>query len=134
MIKTGKNCCVLNGTFDEIYVRNWQCDTEMSDDSPRPVQNKVIKKYVDERLEAISANLDSMDKTLDQVTDLEHQVLLLVYMIQMGIYNKIYILNIILELLQFIQIIKSMETFVLLKLEFHNLFTKKLFQNHLTNQ
>ena len=68
MIKTGKNCCVLNGTFDEIYVRNWQCDTEMSDDSPRPVQNKVIKKYVDERLEAISANLDSMDKTLDQVT------------------------------------------------------------------
>ena len=70
MIKTGKNCCVLNGTFDEIYVRNWQCDTEMSDDSPRPVQNKVIKKYVDERLEATSANLDSMDKTLDQVTEM----------------------------------------------------------------
>lgn len=70
MIKTGKNCCVLNGTFDEIYVRNWQCDTEMSDDSPRPVQNKVIKKYVDERLEEISANLDSMDKTLDQVTEM----------------------------------------------------------------
>ena len=70
MIKTGKNCCVLNGTFDEIYVRNWQCDTEMSDDSPRPVQNKVIKKYVGERLEAISANLDSMDKTLDQVTEM----------------------------------------------------------------
>ena len=70
MIKTGKNCCVLNGTFDEIYVRNWQCDTEMSDDSPRPVQNKIIKKYVDERLETISANLDSMDKTLDQVTEM----------------------------------------------------------------
>lgn len=70
MIKTGKNCCVLNGTFDEIYVRNWQCDTEMSDDSPRPVQNKVIKKYVDERLEEISTNLDSMDKTLDQVTEM----------------------------------------------------------------
>ena len=70
MIKTGKNCCVLNGTFDEIYVRNWQCDTEMSDDSPRPVQNKVIKKYVDERLEAVSANLESMDKTLDQVTEM----------------------------------------------------------------
>ena len=70
MIKTGKNCCVLNGTFDEIYVRNWQCDTEMSDDSPRPVQNKVIKKYVEERLEASSANLDSMDKTLDQVTEM----------------------------------------------------------------
>lgn len=70
MIKTGKNCCVLNGTFDEIYVRNWQCDTEMSDDSPRPVQNKVIKKYVDERLEKISANLDSMDKKLDQVTEM----------------------------------------------------------------
>lgn len=70
MIKTGKNCCVLNGTFDEIYVRNWQCDTEMSDDSPRPVQNKIIKKYVDERLKAISANLDSMDKTLDQVTEM----------------------------------------------------------------
>ena len=59
MIKTGKNCCVLNGTFDEIYVRNWQCDTEMSDDSPRPVQNKVI-----------STNLDSMDKKLDQVTEM----------------------------------------------------------------
>jgi hypothetical protein len=70
VIKTGKNCCVLNGTFDEIYVRNWQCDTEMSDDSPRPVQNKVIKKYVDERLEKISANLDSMDKKLDQVTEM----------------------------------------------------------------
>lgn len=70
MIKTGKNCCVLNGTFDEIYVRNWQCDTEMSDDSPRPVQNKVIKKYVDERLEKISTNLDSMDKKLDQVTEM----------------------------------------------------------------
>ena len=70
MIKTGKNCCVLNGTFDEIYVRNWQCDTEMSDVSPRPVQNKVIKKYVDERLEKISTNLDSMDKKLDQVTEM----------------------------------------------------------------
>ena len=70
MIKTGKNCCVLNGTFDEIYVRNSQCDTEMSDDSPRPVQNKVIKKYVDERLEKISTNLDSMDKKLDQVTEM----------------------------------------------------------------
>ena len=58
MIKTGKNCCVLNGTFDEIYVRNWQCDTEMLDNSSRPVQNKVIKKYVDERLEKISTNLD----------------------------------------------------------------------------
>lgn len=70
MIKTGKNCCVLNGTFDEIYVRNWQCDTEMLDDSSRPVQNKVIKKYVDERLEEISTNLDSMDKKLDQVTEM----------------------------------------------------------------
>lgn len=70
MIKTGKNCCVLNGTFDEIYVRNWQCDIEMSDDSPRPVQNKVIKKYVDERLEKISTNLDSLDKKLDQVTEI----------------------------------------------------------------
>lgn len=70
MIKTGKNCCVLNGTFDEIYVRNWQCDAEMLDDSSRPVQNKVIKKYVDERLEKISTNLDSMDKKLDQVTEM----------------------------------------------------------------
>ena len=70
MIKTGKNCCVLNGTFDEIYVRNWQCDTEMLDDSSRPVKNKVIKKYVDERLEKISTNLDSMDKKLDQVTEM----------------------------------------------------------------
>lgn len=70
MIKTGKNCCVLNGTFDEIYVRNWQCDTEMLDDSSRPVQNKIIKKYVDEKLEKISTNLDSMDKKLDQVTEM----------------------------------------------------------------
>ena len=70
MIKTGKNCCVLNGTFDEIYVRNWQCDTEMLDDSSRPVKNKVIKKYVDERLEKISTNLDSMDKKLDQGTEM----------------------------------------------------------------
>ena len=74
MIKTGKNCCVLNGTFDEIYVRNWQCDTEMSDDSPRPVQNKVIKKYVDERLEKISTNLDSMNKKLDQVTEMVKKI------------------------------------------------------------
>ena len=74
MIKTGKNCCVLNGTFDEIYVRNWQCDTEMSDDSPRPVQNKVIKIYVDERLEKISTNLDSMDKKLDQVTEMVKKI------------------------------------------------------------
>lgn len=74
MIKTGKNCCVLNGTFDEIYVRNWQCDTEMLDDSSRPVQNKVIKKYVDERLEKISTNLDSMDKKLDQVTEMVKKI------------------------------------------------------------
>ncbi len=74
MIKTGKNCCVLNGTFDEIYVRNWQCDTEMSDDSPRPVQNKVIKKYVDERLEKISTNLDSMNNKLDQVTEMVKKI------------------------------------------------------------
>lgn len=74
MIKTGKNCCVLNGTFDEIYVRNWQCDTEMLDDSTRPVQNKVIKKYVDERLEKISTNLDSMDKKLDQVTEMVKKI------------------------------------------------------------
>ena len=45
-------------------------DAAMSDTSENPVQNKVIKKYVDERLEAISANLDSMDKTLDQVTEM----------------------------------------------------------------
>ena len=70
MIKTGKNCCVLNGTFDEIYVRNWQCDTEMSDDSPRPVQNKIIKKYVDERLEKINTNLDSMNKKIDLVAEI----------------------------------------------------------------
>lgn len=74
MIKTGKNCCVLNGTFDEIYVRNWQCDTEMSDDSSRPVQNKVIKKYVDERLEKISTNLDSMNNKLDQVTEMVKKI------------------------------------------------------------
>lgn len=54
MIRAGKNCCVLNGTFDEIYVRNWQCDTEMSDSSTRPVQNKVIKQYVDEKFKELA--------------------------------------------------------------------------------
>ena len=45
-------------------------DAAMSDTSENPVQNKVIKKYVDERLEKISTNLDSMDKKLDQVTEM----------------------------------------------------------------
>ena len=74
MIKTGKNCCVLNGTFDEVYVRNWQCDTEMSDDSPRPVQNKVIKKYVDEKLQNVNVDLDPVVTRLDTVIELLTQI------------------------------------------------------------
>ncbi len=74
MIKTGKNCCVLNGTFDEIYVRNWQCDTEMSDDSSRPVQNKVIKKYVDEKLQNVNVDLDPVVTRLDTVIELLTQI------------------------------------------------------------
>lgn len=64
-----KNLCILNGAWDEIYVRNWECDTEMSDASVRPVQNKVIKQYVDEKLEKIDTNLDSISKKLDEVVD-----------------------------------------------------------------
>ena len=67
MIKGGKNCCVLNGTFDEIYVRNWQCDTEMSDESPRPVQNKVIKKYVDEMLAKMDADIDTINNSIGEI-------------------------------------------------------------------
>ena len=67
MIKGGKNCCVLNGTFDEIYVRNWQCDTEMSDESPRPVQNKVIKKYVDEMLAKMDADIATINGSIEEI-------------------------------------------------------------------
>ena len=49
-MKYGKNCCVLNGVWDEIYVRNWSGDSEMSDASTRPVQNKVIKEALDGKL------------------------------------------------------------------------------------
>lgn len=49
-----KNLCILSGAWDEIYVRNWECDTEMSDTSVRPVQNKVIKQYVDEKFKEIA--------------------------------------------------------------------------------
>ena len=49
-----KNLCILSGAWDEIYVRNWECDTEMSDASVRPVQNKVIKQYVDEKFKEIA--------------------------------------------------------------------------------
>ena len=71
MIKGGKNCCVLNGTFDEIYVRNWECDTEMSDESPRPVQNKVIKKYVDEMLAKTDADIVTIN---DSIGELKREV------------------------------------------------------------
>ena len=67
MIKGGKNCCVLNGTFDEIYVRNWQCDTEMSDESSRPVQNKVIKKYVDEMLAKMDADIATINGSIEEI-------------------------------------------------------------------
>lgn len=67
MIKGGKNCCVLNGTFDEIYVRNWKCDTEMSDESPRPVQNKVIKKYVDEMLAKMDTDIVAINGSVGEI-------------------------------------------------------------------
>lgn len=68
MIKAGKNCCVLTGTFDEIYVMNWQGDSEMSDVSPRPVQNKVIKQYIDNLLSQMQVSLQEMS---DQITALQ---------------------------------------------------------------
>ena len=53
-----KNLAILPGAFDEIYVRNWKCDEEMSDSSTAPVQNKVIKEYVDNSLNNIR-NIES---------------------------------------------------------------------------
>lgn len=67
MTKGGKNCCVLNGTFDEIYVRNWQCDAEMSDDSLRPVQNKVIKKYVDKILSKMETDISAINDGIEEI-------------------------------------------------------------------
>ena len=67
MIKGGKNCCVLNGTFDEIYVRNWKCDTEMSDESPRQVQNKVIKKYGDEMLAKMDTDIVAINGSIGEI-------------------------------------------------------------------
>lgn len=73
MIKPGKNCCVLSGAFDEIYVRNWQCDDEMSDTSTAPVQNKVIKQYIDNALKNIPelsdvrADVEEIKKGLEEI-------------------------------------------------------------------
>ena len=70
MIKAGKNCCVLNGTFDEIYVRNWKCDDEMSDTSTAPVQNKVIKQYVDNALK----NIPDLVEIRSDITKIESEL------------------------------------------------------------
>lgn len=70
MIKAGKNCCVLNGTFDEIYVRNWKCDDKMSDTSTAPVQNKVIKQYVDNALK----NMPDLVEIRSDITKIESEL------------------------------------------------------------
>lgn len=70
MIKAGKNCCVLNGTFGEIYVRNWKCDDEMSDTSTAPVQNKVIKQYVDNAFK----NIPDLVEIRSDITKIESEL------------------------------------------------------------
>lgn len=39
-------------------------DTEMSDESENAVQNKAIKAYVDERIEDITHNIETIQSTL----------------------------------------------------------------------
>ena len=73
-MKYGKNCCVLNGIWDEIYVRNWSGDSEMSDASTRPVQNKVIKEYVDGLLAQLQS---SVNIASDRITKVEGEIELL---------------------------------------------------------
>ena len=73
-MKYGKNCCVLNGAWDEIYVRNWSGDSEMSDASTRPVQNKVIKEYVDGLLAQLQS---SINVASDRITKVEGEIELL---------------------------------------------------------
>ena len=46
----------------------------MSDDSTRRVQNKVIKKYVDEKLQNVNVDLDSVVTRLDTVIELLTQI------------------------------------------------------------
>lgn len=63
-----KNLAILPGAFDEIYVRNWKCDEEMSDSSTSPVQNKVIKEYVDNSLNNIQ-DVKDIQKELSTVKE-----------------------------------------------------------------
>ena len=73
-MKYGKNCCVLSGVWDEIYVRNWSGDSEVSDASTRPVQNKVIKEYVDGLLAQLQS---SVNIASDRITKVEGEIELL---------------------------------------------------------
>ena len=63
-----KNLAILPGAFEEIYVRNWKCDEEMSDSSTAPVQNKVIKEYVDNSLNNIP-DVKDIQKELSTVKE-----------------------------------------------------------------
>ena len=63
-----KNLSILSGAFDEIYVRNWKCDEEMSGSSTAPVQNKVIKEYVDNSLNNIQ-DIKDIQKELSTVKE-----------------------------------------------------------------
>jgi len=63
-----KNVAILPGAFDEIYVRNWKCDEKMSDSSTAPVQNKVIKEYVDNSLSNIK-DVKDIQKELSVVKE-----------------------------------------------------------------
>ena len=63
-----KNLAMLPGAFEESYVRNWKCDEEMSDSSTAPVQNKVIKEYVDNSLNNIQ-DVKDIQKELSAVKE-----------------------------------------------------------------
>ena len=63
-----KNLAILPGAFEEIYVRNCKCDEEKSDSSTAPVQNKVIKEYVDNSLNNIQ-DVKDIQKELSAVKE-----------------------------------------------------------------
>ena len=54
-----KKALLGNGTWEKVVIN---VDTAMSDTSKNPVQNKVIKKYVDEK----QVNIDGVTLTLDE--------------------------------------------------------------------
>lgn len=55
--------------FYAIKILGLWADTEMSDTSPSPVQNKVIKKYVDEKGEEIIENIKEMGTNIPMTNE-----------------------------------------------------------------